>query len=126
MAERLMKKCLKEANIDFVQVSSRGLQATGELCTENACKVLKMLNADARKRKSVKINKFDLKTLYIAMTPAIKDKVKGRVILMRDLCNSDIEDPYGQDVQAYLVCAKLIYTACQNLTDKLIKIGGEI
>ncbi len=125
MAERLMKKHIKQAGINFVQVSSRGLSANGELSTEYACKALKELGADSKKRKSVKLKKFDLKTLYIAMTTAIKNKVAGRVIEMKDLCGVEIADPYGKDYNAYLECAKLIDRACQNLTEKLIKIGGE-
>lgn len=126
MAERLMKKYLKKSNIDFVQVSSRGLDATGEMSAENACKALKTLGASGAKRKSVKLKKFDQKTLYIAMTSSIKAKVNGRVIEMKDLCGQEIFDPYGQDYETYLNCAKLIDSACKNLTEKLIKIGGEV
>ena len=125
MAERLMKKRVKEAGIDFVQISSRGLLATGEMSSPNACKALKALGADSKKRKSVKLKKFDLKTLYVAMTGAIKNKVAGRVIEMKDLCGQEIPDPYGADYETYLACAKLIDKACQNLTEKLLKIGGE-
>ena len=125
MAERLMKKHIKQAGVDFVQISSRGLNATGEMSTEYACKALKALGADGRKRKSVKLKKFDLKTLYVAMTSAIKNKVAGKVIEMRDLCGVEVADPYGQSYNVYLDCAKLIDKACENLTEKLIKIGGE-
>ncbi len=125
MAERLMKKHIKRAGIDFVQISSKGLSANGELSTENACMALKELGADARKRKSVQLKKFDLKTLYVAMTTAIKNKVAGKVIEMKDLCGVEIPDPYGCDYKTYLECAKLIDKACQNLTEKLVKIGGE-
>lgn len=126
MAERLMKKALKESNIDFVKVSSRGLQATGELSAVNACKVLKKLGANSAKRKSVKINKFDQKTLYVAMTSALKAKVAGKVIEMKDLIGQEIPDPYGKDEQSYYDCGVLIDKACKVLVDKLIKIGGEI
>ena len=80
---------------------------------------------DGRKRKSVILKKFDLKTLYVAMTSAIKNKVAGKVIEMKDLCGVEVADPYGQSYNAYLDCAKLIDKACENLTEKLIKIGGE-
>ncbi len=126
MAERLMKKALKQNKIDFVKVSSRGLQATGEMSAPNACKALKKLGAVATKRKSVKINKFDQKTLYVAMTSAIKAKVAGKVIEMKDLIGQEIPDPYGKDEKAYEECALLIDKACKVLAEKLVKIGGEI
>ncbi len=125
MAERIMKALLKKEGITFVKVSSRGLNATGEYSAPNACKALKELGVNSSKRKSVKIKKFDQKTLYVAMTSAHKAKVGGRVIEMKDLVGHDIFDPYGQDEQTYLSCAKQIYQACQVLTKKLKTIGGE-
>lgn len=125
MAERMMKKMLKNANVDFVKVSSRGLSATGEMSTDNACKALKTLGYSATKRKSVAIKKFDQKTLYVAMTAAHKNKVAGRVIEMKDLIGSEIPDPYGGDLDEYIYCAKMIERACKALTEKLIRIGGE-
>lgn len=126
MAERIMKKLLKDAKIDFVKVLSRGLNATGEYSTENACKALKSLGYSATKRKSVAIKKFDQKTLYIAMTSAHKNKVAGKVIEMRDLIGSEIPDPYGRTIEEYKLCAELIESACKELIKKLIRIGGEI
>lgn len=125
MAERIMKKLLKNANVDFVKVSSRGLSATGEMSAANACKALKTLGYSSTKRKSVAIKKFDQKTLYVAMTAAHKNRVGGRVIEMKDLIGSEIPDPYGGDEGEYLACAKMIERACQVLTEKLIRIGGE-
>ena len=72
------------------------------------------------------IKKFDQKTLYVAMTSAIKAKVAGRVIEMKDLIGQEIPDPYGKDEKAYLECARLIEKACITLVDKLVKIGGEV
>lgn len=125
MAERIMKANLKKAGIDFVKVSSRGLNATGEMSAENACKALKSLGYPSTKRKSVALKKFDQKTLYVAMTTAHKNKVAGRVIEMKDLIGREIPDPYGQDLDTYIECAKIIESACKVLTEKLIRIGGE-
>lgn len=125
MAERIMKKLLKEAKVDFVKVSSRGLNATGEMSTENACKALKALGYSSMKRKSIAIKKFDQKTLYIAMTAAHKNKIAGRVIEIKDLIGCEIPDPYGGDLDEYMACAELIESACKTLTEKLIRIGGE-
>ena len=126
MAERLMKKDLKSAGSDYVKLSSRGFEATGEMSSENACKALKLLGASGTTRKSVKLKKFDQKTLYVAMTSAHKAKVNGRVIEMKDLIGEEISDPYGKDLNAYLACAKQIQKALKVLCDKLIKIGGEM
>ncbi len=121
-----MKKELKNAGIDFVKLSSRGFEATGEMSAENACKALKALGASGAKRKSVKLKKFDNKTLYVAMTSAQKAKVAGRVIEMKDLIGEEIADPYGKDLNEYLACARQIQKACKVLCEKLIKIGGEM
>ena len=121
-----MKAELKKNNIDFVKVSSRGLDATGEMSAINACKALKALGASGAKRKSVKVKKFDQKTLYVAMTAAHKARVNGRVIEMKDLVGHEIFDPYGGDYDTYLECAKQIQQACKVLAEKLKKIGGEI
>lgn len=125
MAERIMKKCIKKANVDFVKISSRGLNVTDPMSAENACKALKQLGYSGTKRKAVAIKKFDSKTLYVAMTTAQKNKVAGRVIEMKDLVGCEIPDPYGGDLDEYLACAKIIEQACRVLTEKLIKIGGE-
>lgn len=126
MAERITKKLIKDKGLNFVKISSRGLNATGEMSAANACKALKNLGYNGAKRKSVAIKKFDQKTLYVAMTSAIKAKVAGRVIEMKDLIGQEIPDPYGKDEKAYLECARLIEKACITLVDKLVKIGGEV
>lgn len=124
MAERLMKAEIKKAGIDFVKISSRGLDATGEMCAENACKALKLLGVNSSKRKSVKLKNFDQKTLYVAMTAYHKRRVNGRVIEIKDLIGCEVADPYGGSLDEYLYCAKQLQKACQVLTQKLIAIGG--
>lgn len=126
MAEKIMKARLKKTGIDFVKVSSRGLFATGEQSADNACNALKILGYNSKKRKSVKLKNFDQKTLYVAMSTDIKNRINGKVIEMKDLIDEDIPDPYGKDLDSYLVCAKKIDKACEILIDKLVKIGGEI
>lgn len=126
MAERIMKKMIKKEGLTFVKVSSRGLNALGDDSAPNAMLALKKLGYSSVKRKSQKLNRIDQKTLYIAPTTAIKNKIAGRVIEMKDLIGHEIADPYGQGQEEYLEVAKDIEKACQTLIDKLKKIGGQL
>lgn len=120
-----MKAQLKKAGVEFVKVSSRGLDATGEESAQNACQALKILGVNGAKRKSVKLKKFDQKTLYVAMTAAHKKRVNGKVIEIKDLIGSEVADPYGGNLDEYLSVAKQLQKACEVLTEKLVAIGGE-
>ncbi len=122
IAERLMKKAIKERKIEDIKVSSRGLRASGENITENAKIVLKKYKASSANRKSVKLGKIDGQTLYVVMTERMKEFVKSRKVMsMKDLIGADIADPYGLGVEAYEETAVQIMEAVQKLLEKIIK-----
>ena len=122
MAERLMKKAVKDGGISDIKVSSRGLNAKGDNIAENAKIVLKKLKASSANRKSVKLGKTDDKTLYIVMTEKMKVMVKsGRVMSIKDLTGQDILDPYGGDVSLYQTTAEQIMGAIDKLLEKILK-----
>lgn len=119
MAERLLKKQLKKAQITNIKVYSKGLRATGENIAENAKKVLKKLGASSSNRKSVKLGKIDKDMLYIAMNENMLDYIQSsNVITMKNLIGHDIIDPYGQGEEVYMKTALEIKAA----NDKLIEI----
>ncbi len=122
MAERLMKKVLKDRGIADIKVSSKGLKATGENIAENAKTVLKKYKASSANRKSVKLGKIDDKTLYIVMTEAMKSQVKSsHVMSIKDLTGQEVSDPYGGDVVLYQLTAEQIMQAIDNLLEKILK-----
>ena len=121
MAERLMKKAIKEKNIADVKVSSKGLCASGENIAENAKKALKQFKALASNRKSVKLKKTDKDTLYVVMSQGMKERVASeRVITMSSLVGHDILDPYGQNLQVYIETAREIIKAIEILIEKIV------
>lgn len=102
MAERLMKKHIKQNKIADVKVISRGLKANGDNITENAKVVLKKHKALASNRKSVKLGKIDKNTLYVVMNNDMKKYINSKKILsFEDLLGRPINDPYGLDESFY-------------------------
>ena len=120
MAERLLKKIIKQNKIDDVKVISRGLEATGEQITDNAKKTLKRLNASTQNRKSIKLGKIDENILYITMTEAQKNKINSKkVISFKSLIGEDVLDPYGQNEDAYFKTALQIQKGLDVLIEKI-------
>ncbi len=127
MAERIAKKkakLLKEKEFSF---SSKGLNAHGENIAENAKIVLKEMGALASNRKSVALKKLDLGTLYVTMTDAQKDKLKGgKVISFVSLLGREISDPYGQNLDVYRQTAREIEKGVDILINKISNWRNEL
>lgn len=122
MAERLLKKMIKDKKIDNIKVSSRGILAKGENIAQNAKLVLKECRASVANRKAVKLGKIDKDTLYIAMTENQKAQVKSdKVISMKSLLGEDIADPFGQPIEEYRKVAQKLILANQVLLDKIFE-----
>lgn len=120
MAERLLKKVIKEKKIDDVKVISRGLEATGEQITDNAKKTLKRLNASSQNRKSIKLGKIDKNILYITMTESQKNRINSKKVLsFKSLIGEDVLDPYGLDEEAYFETALQIQKGIEVLIEKI-------
>lgn len=126
IAERLMKKSLKDRKIDNVKVSSKGLNATGENITVQAKLVLKKNHALSSNRKSIILKKVDNDTLYIVMTESMKKYIdSNKVLTMKDLIGHDILDPYGLGEPEYEQTASQIKIAVERLIEK-IKMWREV
>lgn len=121
MAERLMKKELKNKGLKDVKISSRGIFAKKENITPQAQATLKKLKAASSNRKSIKLGKTQKDTLYVVMTEEMKAFVKAdKVIAMKQLIGTDILDPYGQTEEVYLQTAEDITKANKVLLEKII------
>lgn len=120
MAERIMKKMLKEQNIKDIKVTSKGLYANGENITQNAKNVLKKMKYLAVDRKSVKLKKIDSQTLYITMTENQKQKLNcENSISFKSLLGYEISDPYGQSEEVYLSTLKQLEEGVRLLIKKI-------
>lgn len=121
MAERLMKKVLKDRKISDVKISSKGIKANGENIAPNAKFALKKFKALSSDRKSVKLKKIDKSTLYVVMSETMKVYLDGgKVISMKSLIGKDIQDPYGYDEQTYIETANQILDGIEKLIEKII------
>lgn len=126
MAERLMKRIIKEKRIQDIKVSSKGIMAKGENIAENAKIVLKRFKALSSDRKSVKLGKIDKEALYIVMTENMKTYVNApRVLTIKDLIGFDVADPYGLGLEDYEATALQLKKAIECLLKK-IKMWREI
>ena len=120
MAERLMKRIMKERKIEDVKVFSKGLKANGENIAENAKVVLKKYKALSSNRKSVKLGKVDKSMLYIVMTESMKAYINAPLVLsIRDLIGEDVGDPYGLGEDVYQKTALQIMSAVEILINKI-------
>lgn len=125
MAERLMKKTLKNKGIKDVKVFSRGLFAKKENITSQAKETLKKLKAGSSDRKSIKLGKTRNDTLYVVMTEEMKFYIKAeKVITIKQLIGKDISDPYGQSEEVYFKVAEDLQKANQIILEKIILWRG--
>lgn len=125
MAERLLKKTLKQKGVKNVKVTSRGIFAKKENISPNAQITLKKLKASASDRKSIKLGKTDKDTLYVVMTEDIRRYVKAdNVVTVKQLIGFDILDPYGQSEDVYLQVAKDLEKANDVILEEIIKWRG--
>lgn len=125
MAERLLKKIVKDRKIMGLKISSRGINALGDNISSQAKIILKRFGALDKDRKSIKLKKIDKNTLYIAMTDNIKKQIDGRVISLRDLLGYDITDPYGQGLEVYNETAVQLLEGIDVLLTKILNVRGK-
>lgn len=120
MAERLMKKIIKDREIKDIKVISRGLNAIGENITDYAKQTLKIFKSQSSNRKSIKLGKIDKNTLYITMTEQQKKMINSNnVISFKELIGSEIIDPYGQSLEIYIETANDILIGINKLIEKM-------
>lgn len=124
MAEYVFKKMLKEQNIPDIKVNSKGFNALGDNIAQNAKLALKEKGIRVRDRKSVQLKKIEKNTLYVVMNDKAKEKIKGKVISMKDLTGFDVLDPYGQSLEVYKETLNQLESGAKVLLEKILKIRG--
>lgn len=135
MAEGILKKVLKEYNID-ANVYSCGIYAeTGDWATYNAIETVKEYDVDLTNHRATniresKINDMDIilcatenhKKSVVFLYPKLKDKVftmKEYAGIDKDGQDMDIKDPWGYDMNVYINCGNEICKCIDKIVEKL-------
>ena len=130
VAEKMLTKYLKKANLTEIKVTSCGLAVVkGENINPNSVTVLKNYGINVRSKKAKQLTKSMLKkcNLFITMTKSQKQSFPPNVEVFsfgEMVGGSDIVDPYGGTIDDYENMAKQIDEYCTLLVQKLKKIKG--
>ncbi len=115
MAEGLFKKLLAEKNTDGVECSSAGLFAmTGDEVTPNSVKACERFGADISAHRARRITSYilDETDKFVCMT---HDHAASLALYVPQekitVLGGGIPDPFGGDLETYMICANLIKTA---------------
>lgn len=129
MAEGLFKKLLSDKNITNVECSSAGLFAmTGDEVTPNSVKACERFDADISAHRARRINEYilDETDKFVCMTQQHAASLslyvpQDKIILL----GGGIPDPYGGDLETYLICANSIKTALTEQFDEIVSEVSE-
>lgn len=130
MAAAILKNKLNKNNVLDYMVDSAGIMA--ELNTKtnpNTILVLKKMGINAKPKNAKQLTKklITKNTLLIPITKSHAEYVRN-VAPVKPLCEFssgiDIPDPYGQNVEAYEKCAKILNFVCDEIVELILK--GEL
>ena len=129
MAEGLFKKYLAEKNITNVECSSAGLFAmTGDGVTPNSVKACERFGVDISSHRARRINEYvlDETDKFVCMTfdhaSSLGLYVPSEKIMV---LGGGIPDPYGGDLESYIICANLIKKSLELQADTIISEVSE-
>ena len=124
MAEGLFNKIISEKNIDNISCSSAGLFAmTGDEASINSVKACERFGVDISKHRARRITAYilDETDKFICMTKehaaSLSMYVPSEKVLV---LGNGITDPYGGDIETYMICANSIKTALDNQFEEII------
>lgn len=127
MAQGIFQKMLEDANAQGVECSSAGLFAvTGSPASEFAIAAAERFGADISAHRSRRITKYllDDTDLFVCMTEQHASSLtlyvdKSKICVL----GKGISDPFGGDLEKYLICANEIRNALKENFDSII--GGQ-
>ena len=125
MVEALLRSKIKKNKIKWWDVASCGISAeNGDSISENSRLVLKESGIENEKFKSRRVTAkmVSAATLVVCMTDAQKLSVenKGNVVSVRDICGSDVPDPYGCGIDVYRNTRDALSEVCDIIIKKFI------
>lgn len=135
MAEGMMKKLVKEENID-AEIFSCGIYAeTGDYATYNAIEAVKDYEVDITSHRATNIRVSKIKEMDLILCATVSHKqsvlylypeLKEKVYTMKeyaDICKDgqdlDIKDPWGYDLNVYNHCASEIKECLDKTVEKI-------
>lgn len=133
MAEWLMKKLVKDNNIEAKIYSSGIFAEDGDIPTYNAIEAIKEYGVDLREHRATNIRRSKIEDMdiilcatnshknnVINMYPNLKDKIYTiKEYAGFNESDLDIQDPFGYDIETYRFCASAINDCLEKIKDKI-------
>lgn len=130
MAEHIMKKYLKENNLNFKVISCGTNIVLNDKTNDNTIKALKNLGINARKKNAKQIDEKIIKKCSLVLTMNTNQKNRlnyNKVYTIGEMVGGiDIPDPYGQSQEVYNHTAKMIDEYIKQLINKMLSIKENI
>lgn len=135
MAEGMMKKLVKENNIDAEVYSCGTYAETGDYATYNAIDAMKQydVNIEEHRATNIRESKIEEMDLILCATQRHKQmvsylypKLKEKIYTMKEYAEIDnnkqevdINDPWGYDLNVYYNCAIEIVKCLEKIIEKI-------
>lgn len=124
MAEGLFKKILSDNEIKNVNCSSAGLFAmTGDEVSVNSVKACERFGVDISQHRARRITAYilDETDKFVCMTKEHASSLSLYVPIEKVIVLGDgIPDPYGANLETYMMCANSIRTALSDQMDEIL------
>ncbi len=129
MAEGIFKKLLEDKNITDIECSSAGLFAmTGDEVTQNSVKACQRFGVDISNHRARRINEYilDETDKFVCMTNQHASSLslyvpQEKIIVL----GGGIPDPFGGDLETYMICANSIKNALASQFDEIVSEVSE-
>lgn len=129
MAEGIFKKLLSDKNITDIECSSAGIFAmTGDEVTPNSVKACERFGVDISAHRARRINEYilDETDKFVCMTAQHASSLslyvpQEKIIVLGD----GIPDPFGGDLETYMICANSIKNALALQFDEIVSEASE-
>ena len=129
MAEAFLNLIAKNNNCSEITASSKGMAAYGEKASENSVKAAHLYGADISSHISDQLTLDDIANsdCVLTMTKSQCDflrleakKYSDKIFSVSEYAETDdISDPYGQSLDVYNECAKMLWGVCEKVFEKL-------
>ncbi len=124
MAEGLFRKIVSEKKIENVECSSAGLFAmTGDEVTQNSVEACERFGVDISSHRARRITAYilDETDKFVCMTKDHAASLSLYVPSDKILVLGDgVPDPFGGDIETYMICANAIRTALCEQFDEIV------
>lgn len=124
MAEGLFRKIVSDKRIENIECSSAGLFAlTGDEVTQNSVEACSRFGVDISSHRARRITAYilDETDKFVCMTKEHAVSLSLYVPIEKIIVLGDgIPDPYGGNIETYMICANSIRTALSEQFDEII------